>query len=133
MNLQNSNFEFSAILKQEQNNSFDCLSVFPSLSEISFKSRQFSNYPECVKSCKTLLTDVSADANRHEEEEKYKVGAEVNPLHTGNETLSKDWGETEVARFWVYDKNMEGSTSKISAICKGSIVAVEKDRSSFTN
>lgn len=126
MDLQNSHFAFTAILKQEQDISFEGLQVFPGLSEISFRSRIFSSYAECVKSCKSLLDDVSADVNRHEPNPKYKVGAEVNPIHTGTQTLSKDWGETEVARFWVYDKNMEGNNSKIAAICKGSVMVVPK-------
>lgn len=126
MNLKDAHFRFNAVVKNEQNVKFEGLELFPGLQEISFQSRIFNNYAECVKSCKGLMEDVSRDMNSSIEDKKFKVGAEVNPKHTGTQTLSKDWDETEVARFWVYDRGMEGNGGAIAAICRGSIFAIQK-------
>ena len=126
MNLSDSSFKYSVVIKNAQDVAFEGLQLFPGLNEISFASRTFSNYAECIKSCKTLMEDVTKDLNAHLAESKFKVGAEVNPIHTGIETLSKDWAEFEVARFWVFDRSMEGSGGKIDAIGKGSVMVVQK-------
>jgi len=126
MNLKESHFWYSAVLKNEQDINFDALSLFPGLSEISFQSRTFQSYSECVKSCKGMMEDMSKEVNFALQESKFKVGAEVNPVHSGAPTLSKDWSAEEVARFWVYNKTMEGNGLAIGAICRGSIFATSK-------
>lgn len=127
MDLKNSHFRFSTLLKYNKDHGivFEGLSLFPGLNEISFQSRTFNQYSECVRSCKGMMEDVVKEINLTGET-KFKVGAEVNPAHTGTQTLSRDWGDTEVARFWVYDKAMEGNGGKIDAVCKGSIIAIPK-------
>jgi hypothetical protein len=132
MDLQESHFRYNAVIKNEQDISFEGLSLFPGLSEISFQSRIFPNYAECVKSCKGLMEDMTRDINSNLQDKKFKVGAEVNPVHSGNPTMSKDWGSAEVARFWVYDKAMEG-TGAIAAVCRGSIFAIPKDDQRIIN
>ncbi len=131
MDLKDSHFQYNTVLKNDQGVTFEALSLFPGLNEISFRSRTFSNYSECVKSCKGMMEDMSRDINTSFEEPKFKVGAEVNPIHTGTQTLSKDWGSFEVARFWVYNKAMEGNGAAISAICRGSIFAIPKAEPTF--
>lgn len=126
MDLQNSHFKYTALLKHEQSIKCEGLELFPNLNEISFNSRTFTTYAECVKSCKGMMTDMSIDINSSIEEQKFKVGAEVNPLVSGTATLSREWLDQEVARFWVYDKAMEGNGGKIDAVCKGSIFAIPK-------
>lgn len=128
MNIQDSHFRYNTILKAGNELKFEALSLFPSLCEISFQSRVFLNYAECVKSCKGMLEDVSKEINLGAESPKFKVGAEINPIHTGNSTLSKDWVDAEVARFWIYDRGMEGA-GDISAVCRGSIFAISKEDS----
>lgn len=130
MDLKDSHFRYSTVLKNDQEISFEALSLFPGLNEVSFQSRTFQNYSECVKSCKGMMEDMTRDINSSLEEPKFKVGAEVNPIHTGTQTLSKDWGNFEVARFWVYNKAMEGNGAAINAICRGSIFAIPKVDSS---
>lgn len=131
MNLKESHFRYNSILKREKQFELEALELFPGLNEISFQSRIFEQYAECVKSCKGLMEDLSKGINNSLEAPKFKVGAEVNPEHTGNQTLSKDWGPNEVARFWVYDKAMEGAGTGINAICKASIFALPKEISSI--
>lgn len=126
MDLQNSHFKYNALFKCEQSIKCEGLELFPGLNEISFNSRTFTTYAECVKSCKGMMTDMSIDINSSIHEHKFKVGAEVNPIVSGNTTLSREWLDQEVARFWVYDKAMEGTGGKIDAVCKGSIFAIPK-------
>lgn len=123
MNLPTSNFIYTATIKNGQNISFEALELFPGLSEISFQSRVFETYGECVRSCKGLLEDVTRDINGSTD--KFKVGAEVNPIHSGTTSLSKDWADGEVSRFWIYDRSMEGSKG-ILALGRGSITAIER-------
>lgn len=126
MDLQNSHFKYTALLKCDQSIKCEGLELFPGLNEISFNSRMFTTYAECVKSCKGMMTDMSIDINSSIEEQKFKVGAEVNPLVSGTASISREWLDQEVARFWVYDKAMEGNGGKIDAVCKGSIFAIPK-------
>jgi hypothetical protein len=130
MDLKNSYFRFNSVLKREEDIKFEALEIFPTLNEISFQSRVFPQYADCVKSCKGMMEDMAKGINLGIELPKYKVGAEVNPVHTGNQTLSKDWGDSEVARFWIYDKAMEGNGKSINAVCKASIFAIPKEVSS---
>jgi hypothetical protein len=130
MDLKNSYFRFNSVLKREEEIKFEALEIFPGLNEISFQSRVFPQYSDCVKSCKGMMEDMAKGINLGVEAPKYKVGAEVNPVHTGNQTLSKDWGDSEVARFWIYDKAMEGNGKSINAVCKASIFAIPKEVSS---
>lgn len=126
MDLQNSHFKYNALLKREASIKCEGLELFPGLNEISFNSRTFTTYAECVKSCKGMMTDMSIDINSSINEHKFKVGAEVNPIVSGTASLSREWLDQEVARFWVYDKTMEGNGGKIDAVCKGSIFAIPK-------
>lgn len=108
------NFNFSAALKT----SVDGVSLinlgetFPSVSTVSMLSRDFSSYEECIMSCRRLMDDVLAKVGSVD---TYKLGSEVNPVYSGQPTLSKDWGIGEVARVWIYDKSME-KTGQIHAI-----------------
>ena len=126
MDLKDSHFQYNALLKNEQDIKMEGLDLFPGLNEISFNSRVFPNYAECVKSCKGIMEDVTFRINERLGEPKFKVGAEVNPIHTGTPTLSKNWSDTEVARFWVYNKSMEGTGANIPAVCRGSIFVIPK-------
>ena len=129
MDLKDSHFHYNALLKNEPSLKFEGLELFPGLNEINFQSRVFPNYAECVKSCKGIMEDMTKRINIGAGEQKYKVGAEVNPIHTGTETLSKNWGDSEVARFWVYEKSLEGKGANIAAICKSAIFVVGKVQS----
>jgi hypothetical protein len=130
MDLKESHFSYHAVLKREQDIRFEGLTLFPAMNEISFQSKIFHGYAECVKSCKGMMEDISFEINLGQQEPKFKVGSEVNPEHSGTTTISTDWAEDEVARFWVYDRSMEGN-GKIHAIARGSVSAVFKTEPSF--
>lgn len=126
MDLKDSHFSYNTLLKFEQDIELEALQLFPGCNEVSFQSRIFQNYAECVKSCKGIMSDIAAGINENLGEPKYKVGAEVNPLYSNAPSLSKDWGAAEVARFWVFDKALEGTGANISAVCRGSVTALPK-------
>jgi len=88
--------------------------LHPGVTDINITSRRFSDYSECVTSCRQLMDDLLVRVNATSQV-RYKVGAEVNPLHTGQETLSKDWLKDEVSRLWLYEADME-KTGHIEAI-----------------
>lgn len=130
MDLKDSHFKYSATIKNDQNIEISALSLFPKMHEISLQSRTFQTYSEAVKSCKGLMEDLMRDINLGFKEDRFKVAAEVNPKYSGTQTLSKDWDDVEVARFWVYNKAMEGK-GQISAVGKSSIVGIPKLPSEF--
>lgn len=77
------------------------------LTDISFSSRPFNEFSDCALSCKTLMEGYAGKLNN--KSSIFTVSSEVNPLHTGQPTISKDWDEDEMARVWVFDKKMEGT------------------------
>lgn len=131
-NVQNSDFVYSVVIKNDQAVTYDALEVFPSLDELTLHSRKFQSYADTLSSCRRLLEDITANINHHVGAQTFRLAAEVNPEISGQDTLSTDWGEDEVSRVWVFDRGMEGQNQKIEAICRGSIFAVEADRPAAT-
>ena len=91
--------------------------LLPGVNDMALLSRTFENYSECVSSCRKLMDDFLIRFNA--QQKIYKLGSEVNPAYSGQPTLSKDWGEGEVSRIWIYEVKME---------TKGSIEAVGQAR-----
>lgn len=87
--------------------------TYPGATSIAVSSRTFETYDECVSSCKRLMDDFLKRANG--KRTIFKMGSEVNPIHSGQQTLSKDWSVGEVSRLWIYDKKME-QTGHIHAV-----------------
>lgn len=88
------------------------------ISDLYVKSREFSNYMECVHSCKKLMDDFVGSTGP--DAAKFRVGSEINPLFSGEASISKDWMPGEVARLWAIEKESEGS-ERINAIAKAKI------------
>ncbi len=95
----------------------------PGVSTVTLVSRDFSSYDECIASCKKLMDDTLARFNGTKT--TYKIGSEVNPLFSGQPTLSKDWATGEVSRLWIYDKKME-KAGQIHAIAQARIFGSAK-------
>lgn len=94
--------------------------VYPGVTSMAVSSRTFETYDECISSCKRLMDDMLKRAN--EKGDMFKMGSEVNPIHSGQMTLSKDWSSGEVSRLWIYDKKMEQS-GQIHAVGQARIFA----------
>lgn len=131
MNLADSEFKYSVVLRVLPDAKLELTELLPHAQEVSLSSRTFINYNECVTSCKGLLQDIVATMN--DGDRVFKVGAEVNPIFSGQPTLSKDWFESEVARFWIYDKAQEGAGAKIDGIARTSIFAVPRTEARSLN
>lgn len=94
--------------------------LYPGISSLACSSRTFETYDECVNSCKTLMDDLLARANVNGD--VFKMGSEVNPIHSGQPTLSKDWAVGEISRLWIFDKKME-KTGQIHAVGQARVFA----------
>lgn len=125
MDLSKSAFQYNTVVRVISAPTADLVDLFPNAQEVSLTSRVFIDYAECVTSAKKLLDEYVTTVN-NSSSVKMKVGVEMNPAISGKQTISKDWGEVEVARFWVYDKSLEGEGNKIDAVAKTSIFAVDR-------
>lgn len=121
MDLKAANFRYTFISKSELNRRFEIAELFPNISEMSLVSKLFSDYTQCAVSCKGLLEDVMSAFSS--EGTQYKLASETNPKFSGQPTVSVDWDEHELARFWVFDKAQEKKGAKISAVARASILA----------
>ena len=116
------NFIYNATIKLGELPPCKAQVAFPGVSDLALNSRQFSNYTECVDSAKGLMEDVIKDVNSLKGVQ-YMVSAEVNPAKTGIETRSRDWGDDELARLWIFNKAQVGSPS-IHAVGQARIFAL---------
>jgi hypothetical protein len=109
-------FSFGATIKVRRVGSSDVDllgAALPGVSTINLLSRSFTSYDECISSCTQLMSDVVQKLNK--KSSTYKLATEVNPIYSGQPTLSMDWEPGEVSRVWVYDRTME-KKGQISAI-----------------
>lgn len=114
MDLTNATFNFITTINSTKSVQLDG-TLFPSMREISITSRDFDSYAECVRSSRGMLEDLLRLID--EEGLTFKVGAEVNPIISGTQTISKDWERDEISRFWLYDKSMEGTGTIVAISC----------------
>lgn len=126
-----SDFAFSATIKLADMPKCRANATFPGVADLAVNSRNFNSYTECVNVAKAFMDDVVKDANSQNTIE-LTVSAEVNPVHSGVETRSRDWADDELARLWIFDKSQEGSKS-IHAIGQARIFALEKGASILAN
>jgi len=99
-------FSFTAAIKTKVDDVDAIGDVYPGVHTLSCSSRAFSSYDECASSCRQFMDDILKRVNG--DTEKFRLGSEINPVFSGQLTISKDWGLNEVARLWVFDKEQEG-------------------------
>lgn len=128
MELKDVDFMHVTVVKNEQDIETPGLTFFPSAAEISFTSKVFNDYATCIRSCKCLIEDMARDFNNQELNHRFKIGTEVNPKWSGIATVSTEWEDLEVAKFWVYVPPGQSETV-ISAVCRSQIFAVPKTES----
>ena len=93
---------------------------YPGATDISLASRDFTDYNTCTTSCKRMMDDVVEKLNNANMHAKYVLSVEVNPIHTGQDTMSKNWKTDELARLWAFDEKMRGAQT-IAAVCQARI------------
>lgn len=86
----------------------------PGVESMSLASRDFSSYDECVISCKNLMDDMLARLNTGTK--AYRLASEINPVFSGQATLSKDWSSGEISRLWIFEKGAEVGPAAIEAV-----------------
>ena len=124
IDIKSANFIYSATIKITELGSSRARVAFPEVTDMSVNSRPFGSYVECVNSAKGLMEDFVKDVNNQSKKEKFTVSAEVNPVHSGIETRSRDWGVDELARLWIFDEKEVGKNS-IHAVGQARIFALE--------
>lgn len=108
MDISKANFVYNATIKLSELPPCKAQLAYPGVSDLALNSREFSSYTECVDSAKGLMEGVMNDLNT-QNAEQFTVSAEVNPARTGIETRSRDWGDDELARLWIFNKKEEGA------------------------
>ena len=96
---------------------------YAGVTDLNVSSREFLDYNECITSCSQLMDDVKTKINLSTQKMVFKVSSEINPIFSGEPTLSKDWDTHEVARLWIFDEKME-ITGKIQAIGQARIFQI---------
>jgi hypothetical protein len=79
-------------------------SVFPNVEDLMLTSKDFENLDQAVQSANLLNTEIVLSLNEAVREERYGILSEINPKHSNQETISKDWGPNEIAKIWIVDK-----------------------------
>lgn len=126
IDVNSSSFAYSATIKLNELPGGTAQVNFPGVTDVAVNSRTFGSYVECVTSAKSFMEDVVKDVNEHGAI-KLTVSAEVNPLHSGADTRSKDWQPDEMARLWIFDKAQEGARA-IHALGQARIFALQKNK-----
>jgi len=78
--------------------------VFPNVEDLITSSKSFDMLEGAVKSATDLVTEITMSLNMSVGEDRYGIVSELNPSHSKQETISKDWTENEIAKIWVIDK-----------------------------
>ena len=101
---------------------------YPGVTDLNVSSREFVDYNDCIMSCRAFMDDVKSRINLGIDNIIFKVNSEINPVFSGQPTLSKDWDTGEVARIWIFDETMEKS-GQIHAIGQARIFSTNRPRS----
>jgi hypothetical protein len=124
MKLNSNTFAYNATVKLNELPCLKAQSTFPGIIDVAINSRTFSSYTECLNSAKSFMNDIVKDVNA-QTPQQFTVSIEVNPLHTGIDTRSRNWADGEVSRFWIFDKKQEGAVN-IHAVGQARIFATDE-------
>ncbi len=90
-------------------------STFPHAEDIVLNSIEFETMMETVSICKDAFEEVLLAVNLANRM-KFKMLNEINPIVSGVPTISKEWGENEIAKMWMVEANKDfEKTKKINA------------------
>jgi hypothetical protein len=112
LDMNNSNFAYTATIKLNEIEKCKVQSEFPGVSDLAISSRNFQNYFDCSNSVKRFMESVATKVNSEmPEDHKYVITTEVNPVYSGVDTKSKDWDQGELARVWMFTAAQEESNT----------------------
>lgn len=103
--------------------------IFPNVEDFVLQSKRFETFEAAVSSAKGLVTDVMEHINEiAPENAKYKQITELNPVHGGQPTISKEWARNEIAKLWIIPAEADlTGTTPVVAIGMAQVVEVESD------
>jgi len=104
--LDKSDFTYTINLTESGIKHIDKNKTLEDVSIVSFLSRRFSNYTDCLTSANLFFEKIKAKGDF-----KFSTAAEISPYFGGEPDSSEDWGHNEVCRLWLYLENAD-STKK---------------------
>lgn len=131
--MNNSTFAYTATIKLDEIVPCGVQKEFPGVTDLAVNSRNFGNYFDCSNSVKMFMDSVVSTVNVElEEAERYMITTEVNPVYSGVDTKSKDWGSGELARLWMFASTQEESTT-IHAVGQARVFMLSRDPAKYLN
>jgi len=116
IDMNNSSFAYTATIKLNEIAKCKVQKEFPGVSDLAISSRNFPNYYDCSNSVRNFMNSVAAKVNSDlPEDHHYVITTEVNPVYSGVDTKSKDWGDGELARVWMFTAEQE-EANQIQAV-----------------
>jgi hypothetical protein len=103
--------------------------IVPGAEDLILSSKKFDTLQAAVESCNGVLGDLTRALNEASTSRQFKLLSEVNPKHSGQPTISKDWGANEIAKVWVVDSNVDPAEGKaIHAFGLAQLIEVQQER-----
>lgn len=126
--MNNSNFAYTATIKLNVIEKCKVQKQFPGVADLAVSSRNFPNYFDCSNSVKSFMESVATKVNKDmKANHKYMITTEVNPVYSGLDTKSKDWGNGELARLWMFAAAQE-TEETIHAVGQARVFMLAKDK-----
>ena len=79
-------------------------SVFPNVEDFVLSSKNFDDLEQTLVSANSINTEIIASLNQASQEERFGMISEINPKHSNQPTISKEWADDEIAKLWIIDK-----------------------------
>lgn len=100
--------------------------VFPSVEDLMVSSTKFDDLESCLRSLSQLNQELILSLNTALDLERYGMLTEMNPKYGEQATISKEWGQNEIAKVWIVDKirRTEDPSAPIKAISLSQVLEV---------
>lgn len=133
IDMNNSDFAYTATIKLAAIRKCKIQKDFPGVADLAISSRNFTNYFDCSNSVKSFMGSVVTTVNRDmKPDSQYMVTTEVNPVYSGVDTKSKDWGNGELARLWMFDTQQEEADT-IEAVGQARVFMINREAAAPLN
>ena len=133
IDMDSSNFAYTATIKLDEIPKCQAHDDFPGVADLAVNSRNFANYFDCSNSVKEFMSSVVVSINLDlSKDDQFVLTTEVNPVYSGVDTKSKDWGEGELARLWMFEnKQVEANT--IRAVGQARVFMMSREPTTTVN
>ena len=131
--MNSSDFAYTATIKLDNIPACKAHADFPGVADLAVNSRNFTNYFDCSNSVKNFMTGVVSSINEDlAEEDQFGITIEVNPVYSGVDTKSKDWGTGELARLWMFE-NRQAEENTIAAVGQARVFMMSRGPGAVLN